>query len=43
MLTELEPIRNRVLLDYRRGLAERMLNDYIDGLSQRADITVVQP
>ena len=43
MLTELEPIRNRVLLDYRRGLAERMLNDYIDGLSQRADIVVVQP
>ncbi len=43
VITDLDPVRNRVLLDYRRNLAERMLSDYIDGLRQRADVTVIQP
>lgn len=42
-ITELAPIRNRVLLDYRRSLAGSMLRDYIDGLRERADITVGIP
>ena len=39
-VTELDAIRNRVLLDYRRNLADEMLEGYIDNLRQRADITV---
>ena len=35
---DLDGIRNRVLLDYRRNLADRMLDEYIDNLRQRADI-----
>ncbi len=42
-ITDLEPVRNRVLLDYRRNLADRMLRDYIEGLRQRADVRVIQP
>ncbi len=42
-VTDLDAIRNRVLIDYRRTMAERMLGDYIDNLRQRADITVRQP
>jgi hypothetical protein len=36
-------IRNRVLLDYRRSLAESTLRDYLDDLRRRADVVVVQP
>lgn len=43
VISDLDPVRNRVLLDYRRNLAERMLSDYIDGLRQRADVTVIEP
>jgi len=42
-VTNLDPIRNRVLLDYRRNLADEMLTSYIDGLRQRADIVVTEP
>ncbi len=43
VVTDLDPIRNRVLLDYRRSLAERTLREYIDDLRRRADVVVVQP
>ena len=43
VISDLDPIRNRVLLDYRRNLADQMLTDYLDGLRQRADIRVIQP
>ena len=32
VLTDLGTIRNRVLLDYRRNLAEQTLRDYLDDL-----------
>jgi len=43
VVTDLSAIRNRVLLDYRRSLADRTLRDYIDDLRRRADVDVVQP
>lgn len=39
-VTDLSTIRNRVLLDYRRNLADEMLAGYIENLRQRADVTV---
>jgi hypothetical protein len=42
-VTELDAVRNRVLLDYRRNLADEMLADYIDNLRQRADVTLAKP
>lgn len=42
-LTELAPIRNRVLLDYRRELADRQLRDYLASLRERAEIRVRLP
>jgi hypothetical protein len=42
-VTDVDAVRNRVLLDYRRQLAEDMLQSYIDNLRQRADIRVAQP
>ncbi len=43
VVTELGTIRNRVLLDYRRNLADKTLQDYLDDLRRRADVVVVQP
>jgi len=43
VVTDLSAIRNRVLLDYRRSLADRTLRDYLDDLRRRADVDVVQP
>jgi SAM-dependent methyltransferase len=43
VVTDLGSIRNRVLLDYRRSLAESTLRDYLDDLRRRADVVVVQP
>lgn len=43
VVTDLDLIRNRVLLDYRRNLAERTLRDYLGDLRRRADVVVVQP
>lgn len=42
-LTDLNNIRNRVLVDYRRNLADTTLGNYIEGLRQRASITVAEP
>lgn len=42
-ITDLDAVRNRVLLDYRRNLADEMLAQYIDNLRQRADVTVANP
>ncbi len=43
VITDLSAIRNRVLLDYRRSLADQTLRDYLDDLRRRADVDVVQP
>jgi hypothetical protein len=43
VVTDLNKIRNRVLLDYRRKLAEQTLRDYLDDLRHRADVLVAQP
>jgi hypothetical protein len=43
VVTDLSAIRNRVLLDYRRSLADQTLRDYLDDLRRRADVDVVQP
>ena len=43
IVTDLGTIRNRVLLDYRRNLAEQTLRDYLDNLRRRADVNVVKP
>lgn len=42
-ITDLDSVRNRVLLDYRRSMADEQLRDYLDGLRNRADITVSLP
>ncbi len=41
-VTELDSIRNRVLINYRRNLADVMLQRYIDNLRDRAEIRVSQ-
>ena len=43
VVTDLSAIRNRVLLDYRRSLADQTLRDYLDDLRRGADVDVVQP
>ena len=43
IVTDLGTIRNRVLLDYRRSLANQSLNDYVDELQRRANIVVLLP
>ncbi len=43
IVTDLGTIRNRVLLDYRRNLAEQTLRDYLDDLRRRADVNVARP
>ena len=43
VVTDLSTIRNRVLLDYRRKLADQTLREYLDDLRHRADVDVVQP
>jgi hypothetical protein len=42
-ITDLDSIRNQVLLDYRRSLADDNLRQYIDDLRDRADIDVALP
>ena len=41
-LTDLSTIRNRVLIDYRRNLADQILRNYIEDLRQRASISVAK-
>lgn len=43
LVTDLHSIRNRVLLDYRRNLAESTLRSYLDDLRRRAEVVVAQP
>ena len=43
VVTDLGTVRNRVLLDYRRSLADQTLKDYVDDLRRRADVDVVLP
>lgn len=42
-LGDLDPIRNRVLMDFRRDLADSLLRDYLEDLRRRADVVVAQP
>ncbi len=42
-VTDLSLIRNRVLIAYRRDLAQSLLTQYVNQLRQRADITVATP
>jgi hypothetical protein len=42
-VTDLSLIRNRVLISYRRNLAQASLTQYVNELRQRADITVSTP
>ena len=42
-ITDLDSVRNRVLLDYRRQLADDSLNNYIENLRQRAEVEVALP
>ena len=39
----LDAVRSQVLLDYRRGMADRLLAEYIEGLRRTADIQVAAP
>lgn len=43
VISDLGKVRNRVLLDYRRALADRTLRAYLDDLRRRADVYVAQP
>lgn len=43
VITDLSAVRNRVLLDYRRNLADEALQDYLDDLQRRAEVDVVRP
>jgi len=43
VVTDLGGIKNRVLLDYRRRLAEQTLQDYIEDLRRRAVVKVAPP
>lgn|GEM_PF-3269721 len=42
-VTDLSLIRNRVLISYRRNLAQASLTQYVNQLRQRADVTVSTP
>lgn len=39
-LTDISTIRNRVLIDYRRSLADQTLSTYIENLRERANVSV---
>ncbi len=39
-VTDVSTIRNRILIDYRRTLADQTLRNYIEDLRQRADVSV---
>lgn len=43
VITDLGAIRNRVLLDYRRSLADETLQNYLDDLKARAQIEIAMP
>lgn len=41
--TDLSSIRNQVIIDYRRSLADETLQQYLDDLRNKARVDVVQP
>lgn len=43
VITDLSTVRNRVLLDYRRNLADVALQNYLADLRRRAAVDVVRP
>lgn len=43
VITNLDAVRNRVLLDYRRSLADKTLQNYLDDLEDRAQIEIALP
>jgi len=43
VVTDLNSIRNRVIIDYRRNLADETLQQYLDGLRDKAKVDVVLP
>ncbi len=43
VVTDLSSIRNQVIIDYRRSLADETLQQYIDDLRNKARVDVVQP
>lgn len=43
VLADFEHSRTQVLLDYRRNRADQLLRDYLDMLTQQADVVVSQP
>jgi len=43
VVTDLSSIRNRVILDYRRTLADRTLQNYLDDLRDKAKVDIVLP
>jgi hypothetical protein len=43
VISDLDSIRNRVLLDYRRDLADTRLRQYLDELRDRAEVSVALP
>ena len=42
-VTDLSSVRNRILLDYRRNLANQTLEAYVNDLRRRAAVDVVKP
>lgn len=43
VVADLSSIRNRVLIDYRRSLADETLQEYVDDLRDKAKVDVVLP
>lgn len=43
VVTDLSSIRNQVIIDYRRSLADETLQRYLDDLRNKAKVNVVQP
>jgi len=43
VVTDLSSIRNQVIIDYRRSLADETLQRYLDDLRNKAKVDVVQP
>jgi len=43
VVTDLNSIRNRVIIDYRRNLADETLQQYLDDLRDKAKVDVVLP
>lgn len=42
-VADFDSVSDRVLMEYRRALADRRLRDYLDTLRERADVVVAAP